>query len=172
MSLRFAVPVFVLLAGIAIAADSASQGKHSFPRVRVGGIMVTAGYTHWSGPYPYYPYAFYGPFGYGPWGWPYYGYVYDPFLYNPYLHPGFLTGFPYGPTLGEVKLKSEDKNAWVYLDGALAGRADKLKSMWLEPGAYHLEVRSGDKTFGQKVYVLSGKTLKLTADLNRGEVRP
>ena len=60
----------------------------------------------------------------------------------------------------------------MYLDGALAGKADKLKNMWLEPGAYNLEVRSGNKQFSQKVYVLSGKTLRLTADWNRGEVRP
>jgi hypothetical protein len=85
---------------------------------------------------------------------------------------GSSPGFGYGPSMGEIKLKSDDKSAWVYLDGALAGKADRLKTMWLEPGAYNLEVRSGDKRFAQKVYVLTGKTLRLTADLTRSEVRP
>ena len=31
-----------------------------------------------------------------------------------------------------VKIEGADKNALVYLDGALAGRADKLKQMWLD----------------------------------------
>jgi hypothetical protein len=138
------------------------------PRVRLGGIYVGAGYSRFSG--PFYP----GYYGYRPWAWSSFGwpYAYDPFFYGPYLHPGFLTGFGYRPNMGEIKLRSSDREAWVYLDGALAGKAEKLKSMWLEPGAYNLEVCSGDRKFGQRVYVLSGRTLKLTADLERAEVRP
>ncbi len=108
----------------------------SWPHVRVGGFAVNAGYSA------------YGP----PW--------FDPFLLG-YVNPGFYTGFPYQPAMGQVRLRTRDKTAWVYIDGGLAGRADKLKNMWLEPGTYDVEVRGGRQTFQQKIYVLSGKTLTL-----------
>ena len=72
--------------------------------------------------------------------------------------------------MGAVKLEGVDKNALVYLDGALAGRADKLKRMWLDPGAYDLELRTGDRSATQRIYVLSGKTLKVTPDMMVNEV--
>lgn len=168
---RLVIPLACLLTATAFAGDNSdkddSAKTHKWPRVRLGGIMIGAGYSHFSGPmYPYYPY-YYSPYG-SLWN----TYAWDPFFYGPYVHPGFLYGFHYGPSMGELKLKSEDKDAWVYLDGALAGKAEKLKSMWLEPGVYKLEVRSGSRKFDQKVYVLSGKTLRLTADLEKQEVRP
>lgn len=166
-TLRIAAPLAFALVGLAIAAEGPAQdsaGKNrthsTWPRIRLGGIMIGAGYSHYSGRgYGYYPY-----YGHRGWGF------YDPFLYG--FHPGFFGGFGYAPSMGEIKLRSEDKEAWVYLDGGLAGKVDKLKTLWLEPGAYNLEVRSGGKRFEQKVYVLSGKTLRLTADWNRAEVRP
>lgn len=184
--LTLAVLLAAVPASLALADDSqpskttepASQStNHRWPRVRFGGFAVNAGYTHFSGP-GYYPYGYYGPWapwGAGPWGFSaaYSPFYWDPFYYGPYLHPGFFRGFGYGgPAMGEVKLKTADKDAWIYLDGALAGKADKLKDMWLEAGAYNLEVRSGPKTFSRKIYVLSGKSMRLTADIVRGEVRP
>ena len=165
----------MLLTNIALATDVADSGakdkdSSTRPRIRFGGLTIGAGYSHFSGSrygYPYYAYHPWGPWG--SYGWPY---AYDPFLYGPYLHPGFFSGFGYGPAMGEVKIKSADHNAWVYLDGGLAGKAEKLKTIWLEPGAYNLEIRAGDRKFGQKIYVLSGRTLKLTADMARSEVRP
>jgi hypothetical protein len=48
------------------------------------------------------------------------------------------------------------------LDGAYAGKAGDLKSMWLDPGAYQFEVRQDSRTaFSRKIYVLSGKTLRI-----------
>ncbi len=145
---------------LAAEDDSTVKKDKSWPRVHLGGIMVNAGYSHLSGPGFYrYPYSYYPEF----WGAGPYSY-YDPF-FGPYLHPGFYTGFGYQPLLGQLKVQTADKNAWVYLDGALAGRADKLKTIWLEPGAYQLEVRSGDKKLDHKVYVLSGKTFKVTPNM-------
>lgn len=180
--LSIVVPFAVLAAGLAFAEappDTRQENSdkqdttRSRPRIRFGGLMVNAGYSHFSGgPFfsPFYGFPF-RPWMWGPnaWNWPM---MYDPFFYGPYLHPGFFTGFGRYPAMGEIKLKSGDADAWVYLDGALAGKADKLKNMWLEPGVYNLEVRSGGKRFAQKVYVLSGKTLRLTADPERAEVRP
>lgn len=184
-----AASLAVLSAGLVLAdqpqdskqqPDSAAQtSTRSRPHIRFGGFAVNAGYSHFSGP-RFGPYGYYPYYGWGPWapmGW--YGaaafspFYWDPFYWGPYMHPGFFNGFGYGgPGMGEVKLRASDKEAWVYLDGALAGKADKLKNMWLEPGAYNLEVRSGAKSFSKRIYVLSGKTFKLTADSERGEVRP
>jgi len=89
---------------------------------------------------------------------------FDPFLLWPFA-PGFATGFVYQPNMGEVKIQTSHKTAWVYLDGALAGRADHLRSMWLDPGVYKFEVREGNRSYVQRIYVLTGKTLKLTPEL-------
>jgi hypothetical protein len=68
--------------------------------------------------------------------------------------------------MGEVKLNDAPKDAMVYLDGAYAGSVAKLKSMWLEPGIYQLEVRDdGGLAWEKKIYVLSGKTLDLRPSL-------
>lgn len=148
----------LILVGLAAAA-LLSAG----PRVRVGSIQVSGSYTHGWGP------GWWGPGWYGPWGpaWrsPYWGF-YDPFWYGSWMHPGYLRGFAQGPGMGEIKLSSPSKDAIVLLDGAYAGEARKLKSLWLEPGIYHIEVRDAKAgSFEKKVYVLSGKTLELRAQL-------
>ena len=149
-------------------AEKAEKKESRWPRVRLGGIYVGAGYSRFSG-YPGYGYY---PYGYGYpgrfWGYP--GYAWDPFFYGgPWIHPGYYNGFAYGPNLGEVKLETSDKTATVYVDGAFAGYSGKLKNMWLEPGAYNLEVRSGGGDFQKRVYVLTGKTLTLDARSKPGQ---
>lgn len=109
-----------------------------FAGVRLGGIYVGAGYTRWAGYYPWY-------------------WSYDPFFYSPY----YATGFVRGPNMGQVRLQSFDRSAEVFLDGGYAGKAGELKSIWLRPGKYDLEVRSSGTTFSRKIYVLSGKTMRL-----------
>jgi len=125
------------------------------PRIRLGGIMVGAGYSRssaWC--------CGYGGYGsYGPW-WPAY-FGWDGILYHPY----YLSGFGWGANMGEVKLRSAQKDAEVFLDGAYAGTASERKSMWLDPGAYNLEVRSpGAVPYTRRIYVLSGKSLKVRAE--------
>jgi len=140
----------------------AAPEKSKF-RFRLGGISVGAGYTHFSGPY-YYPYAYpYAPFGYpGDWVAASYWYPISS-LYPPY-GPG---AFGYGDGRGEVRLMADPNAAEVYIDGGYAGTADKLKSMWLDPGAYDLTVSAGGREpFHQRLYVLSGKSLKISAKLN------
>jgi hypothetical protein len=150
--------VFALLLPAVLAADDDSKPRR---RVRLGGIAVGANYT--SGP-GWYPYSYYGPY-WRPWG------LYDPYWYSPFISPGLYTGFTYGPNMGEIKLTASDKEASVYLDGAYAGTANKLKSIWLEPGAYNLEVRdTGGHSYTRRVYILSGKTLRINANL--AEAKP
>lgn len=133
-----------LLTGIALGLWSTliAQAK---PRVRLAGVSIGASYARTSGYYPFF-------------GFPY---LYDPLFFG-FVHPGFYGGFGYAPYLGEVRLRTSDKTGAVFLDGAYAGELSKLKHMWLEPGAYNLEVRSeGRPQFERRIFVLSGKTLDL-----------
>ena len=135
----------------------AATTKSSHPHIRFGGFYVSAGYSRFAGVYPFY--------GFYPGSW-----YYDPFIFTPIFAPGYYTGFAYQPNQGAVKIQGAEKDAWVYLDGALAGRADKLKQIWLDPGAYTLGLQQGGRTVTRRIYVLSGKTLKVTPDLM--EARP
>jgi hypothetical protein len=144
-----------------IGCLAASAAFADRPRVRLGGVVVGASYT--SGPAWY----GYGPWGYGPGFYrPWWG-LYDPFWTSSYLHPVLYGGYYNGPNMGQIKLDAP-KDASVYLDGAFAGMASKLKTISLEPGIYQLEVKgSSGGEYRKKVYVLSGKTLDI-----RAEVKP
>ncbi|MGZ4786966.1 MAG: PEGA domain-containing protein [Terriglobales bacterium] len=61
-----------------------------------------------------------------------------------------------------MKLINASKDAEVYIDNAYAGKAGDLKRISIKPGAYNLELRVvGKEPIQRRVYVLSGKTLKL-----------
>ncbi|MGA8151221.1 MAG: PEGA domain-containing protein [Terriglobales bacterium] len=135
--------------------EDSGSGEHRL-HLRLGTIFLGAGYSRVSGP-GYYPYDFY-PLGaeYSAFWFPYWG----PY---PFLAPGY---FGYGSAKGKVRLSAEPKTAEVYLDHAYAGTADHLKNIWLEPGAYDLSLAAaGHEAFRQRIYVLSGKSLKITAKL-------
>ena len=95
---------------------------------------------------------FVGP-AFAPMGW--YGYGYGPF-YGPYPYGAY-----YGvPNVGHVKLDTKVKNAQVFVDGAYAGTSGKLKTMWMRPGTYTIELRApGGEQFTEKIYVAAGKTV-------------
>ncbi len=103
-----------------------------------GGIVVGPSFGGW-----YYPY--YGPYG----------------IYAPYpAYQVALSG------AGELRLKTNVKNSDVFINGAYAGKAAKLKSMWLRPGTYNLEIRaSGYASYFERIYVVAGKTMHLDAQL-------
>lgn len=143
---------------------SAESGRKT--HVRLGTISVGASYTHFSGPfygYPWYPYGYgYSPVLWSPF-WSYYG----PLYYPPYFSPG--------NGRGAVKLDADPKSAQVFIDNAYAGTVAKLKSFWLDPGAYDLAVTAeGRAPYRQRIYVLSGRTLRIKAALQpeSGEVAP
>ena len=134
------------------AKDENTSHKY---HLRLGGGALTAGYV--SGPM-WYPYAAYGYY-------PYYGAAFNPFWapLSPYYYPA---SFSYGDDKGQIELKADPKNAWVYIDGAYAGTVQRLKNIWLDPGAYDLSIRAdGREPFQQRVYVLTGKTLNINAKL-------
>jgi len=144
--------------------DSQSDEHHRRLHVHLGTISVGAGYSRFSGPF------FYNPFWYGfyPYNFGYSPFFYDPFFYSPFYAPGYLGGYSYGAGKGEVKLSGAPKNAEIYLNGGYAGTANKLKTMWLDPGAYDLSVSTPDSaSFHQRIYVLSGKSLKIAAKFSK-----
>jgi hypothetical protein len=151
-------------AGVRLEGAARDGGR----RIRLGGVSVGAGYSRgWPG-YGFYGPRYWGPAWYGsvaynPWAWgPNWG-GYDPFWYSPLaVHPGYWMGFGPGEGMGEVKLETEVKTASVYIDGGYAGAVKDRRSMWLRPGTYELRVRDGGKkTYAQRIYVLSGKTLRV-----------
>lgn len=129
-------------------ADNKSSGHRT--RVRLGGVAVSAGYSNFfPGFYPYDP--FYYPLS-AMWWNPFWGF-----------YPAFPADyFSSGNGKGELKLNGLPKNASVYVNGGYAGTADHLKSFWLDPGVYDLEVSVPDgQHYKQRLYVLTGKTLHI-----------
>ncbi len=144
-------------------SDKPAQNQDRKWHVRLRPVLIGASYSRFDGPF-YYPYGLY-PFGgyYQSWLW-------DPYWAYPLSYPpGY---FGYNDGRGEVKLTLEPRTvdpklAEVYLDNAFAGTADHLKNMWLEPGAYELSVLTKDgPAFRRRIYVLSGRSLKIAAKLD------
>lgn len=133
--------ISVLLLCLALFATPAFTG------VRLGGISVGVGYSHFSGP------------GYYPYGYPYF---YDPFWAPfPWYAPAYYFAGAAHP-MGEVRLSGADKLAEVYIDGGYAGLVKDLKKLRLDPGAYTVEIHVQGKTPQQRrLYVISNKTVKV-----------
>jgi hypothetical protein len=95
------------------------------------------------------------------WGW------YSPYYYAPFGWYGYYGPYPYyRSNMGELKLKTNVKDADVYINGAYAGKAVKLKSMWLRPDKYNIEIRAqGYAAYFQQIYLLPGKTMQMKVDL-------
>jgi hypothetical protein len=84
---------------------------------------------------------------------------YDPFYaryaYRPYAV--FRS-----PNSGAVKLDTKVKDAQVFINGAYAGTAGKLKKISLRPGSYNIELRAqGMPTYSERIYVVAGKTVRV-----------
>jgi len=132
-------------------------------RVYLGGVSLTSGYNRFSGP------AY--------WGAPFYGYYGSQFRtpfwpsHAPYGGLAVSGFYPAqnsqrGPNMGEIKLQAEPMTASVFINVAYAGRVQDLRSMSLEPGVYNLRIETeGRPGFARRVYVLSGKTLEIEANL-------
>ena len=134
--------------------DESNSGRKT--HFKLGTVSVGGGYSHVSG-YPWYPY---GPYGYRS----YYAYgFWDPFWSPSSPYPVDLA---YGSGKGELQLKADPKDAEVFIDGAYAGTVQRLKNIWLDPGAYDLSFSAaGREPFQRRVYVLTGKMLSISAKL-------
>jgi hypothetical protein len=139
-------------------ADNQDRKWH----VKLGPALVGAGFSRFGGPL-YYPY------GLSPFDGFYGAALWDPNWAYPLSYPVGYFGRNDGR--GEVKITLEPRTvdpklAEVYVDNAFAGTADHLKNVWLEPGAYDLSVLSKSGSYRRRIYVLSGRSLKIAAKLD------
>lgn len=103
-----------------------------------------------------------GGFGFGGyWGPGLYGYGYPYYWGGPYAYGPYAYGYYGGPTTGEVKLVAPAKNDLVFVDGAYAGLAGKLKHFRLSAGDHNIELRdnNGHSLFQERIDVIRGRTI-------------
>jgi len=87
--------------------------------------------------------------------------VFDPFFDYPYPYaypPDYMA-----ENFGYVKIKTDRKDASVYVDGGFADKIEKAKKFALRPGTHNIELRDSDgrSLFSERVAVLVGKTTEL-----------
>ena len=87
--------------------------------------------------------------------------VFDPFFDYPYPYaypPDYMAS-----NFGYVKIKTDNKDASVWVDGGFADKIEKAKKFALRPGTHDIELRDSDgrTLFHEKVAVLVGKTTEL-----------
>ena len=87
--------------------------------------------------------------------------VFDPYFDYPYPYayePDYMA-----QNFGYVKIKTDHKDATVYVDGGYADRIEKAKKFALRPGTHDIELRDSDgrTLLHEKVAVLVGKTTEL-----------
>ena len=87
--------------------------------------------------------------------------VFDPFFNYPYPYayePDYMAA-----TFGYVKIKTDLKDASVYVDGGFADKIEKAKKFALRPGTHDIQVRDSDgrTLFQERVAVIVGKTTEL-----------
>ena len=121
------------------------------PAMAAAQVHVGVGVGFWGPGYPGY-YGYWRPYPY--WG-PYYGGYYGSY------YGGYGGYYGYGRPLGEVKIKSPEPDARIYINGSLAGRAHDLKKFYLRPGTYDVEQRIDNDVQKERIYVLAERTLKI-----------
>jgi hypothetical protein len=89
--------------------------------------------------------------------------VFDPFFAYPYPYaypPDYMA-----PTFGYVKIKTDRKDASVFVDGGFADKVAKAKKFALRPGNHNIELRDSDNRtiYKEQVAVTVGKTGKAAA---------
>jgi hypothetical protein len=89
--------------------------------------------------------------------------VFDPFFTYPYPYaypPDYMAA-----NFGFVKIKTDRKDASVYVDGGFADKIGKAKKYALRPGNHSIELRDSDgrTLYKEQVAVTVGKTTELHA---------
>jgi hypothetical protein len=87
--------------------------------------------------------------------------VFDPFFDYPYPYayaPDYMSA-----NFGYVKIKTDRKDAAVYVDGGFADKVEKAKKFALRPGTHDIELRDSDgrTLFRERVAVIVNKTTEL-----------
>jgi hypothetical protein len=89
--------------------------------------------------------------------------VFDPFFTYPYPYaypPDYMAA-----NFGFVKIKTDRKDASVFVDGGFADKVAKAKKYALRPGNHDIELRDSDgrTIYKERVAVIVGKTTELHA---------
>src|SRR6266568_5991797 len=89
--------------------------------------------------------------------------VFDPFFAYPYPYaypPDYMAA-----NFGYVKIKTDRKDASVFVDGGFADKVEKAKKFALRPGNHNIELRDSDgrTLYKEQVAVIVGKTTELHA---------
>src|SRR5215471_11733340 len=89
--------------------------------------------------------------------------VFDPFFTYPY--PYAYPSDYMAANFGIVKIKTDRKDASVYVDGGFADRIEKAKKFALRPGNHNIELRDSDgrTLYKERVAIIVGKTTELHA---------
>ena len=87
--------------------------------------------------------------------------VFDPFFTYPYPYaypPDYMAA-----NFGFVKIKTDIKDASVFVDGGFADKITKTKKYALRPGTHEIELRDSDgrAIYQERVAVIVGKTTEL-----------
>jgi len=87
--------------------------------------------------------------------------VFDPLFAYPYPYaypPDYMAS-----NFGYVKIKTDRKDASVFVDGGFADKVEKAKKFALRPGNHEIELRDSDgrMLYKQQIAVLVGKTTEL-----------
>ncbi len=87
--------------------------------------------------------------------------VFDPFFEYPYPYvysPDYMA-----ENFGYVKIKTDQKDDSVYIDGGFADKIGKAKQFALRPGTHDIELRDSDgrQVFHERVAITVGKTTEL-----------
>src|SRR2546430_3719661 len=89
--------------------------------------------------------------------------VFDPFYTYPYPYaypPDYMS-----ENFGYIKIKTDRKDASVFVDGGFADKVEKAKKFALRPGNHDIELRDSDgrTLYKERVAVIVGKTTELRA---------
>jgi len=89
--------------------------------------------------------------------------VFDPFYTYPYPYaypPDYMS-----ENFGYIKIKTDRKDASVFVDGGFADKVEKAKKFALRPGNHDIELRDfdGRTLYKERVAVIVGKTTELRA---------
>lgn len=86
-------------------------------------------------------------------------------LYFDYPYPYAYPPDYMATNFGYVKIKTDRKDASVYVDGGFADKIEKAKKFALRPGTHNIELRDSDgrMLFHERIAVLVGKTTELHA---------
>lgn len=153
------------------------------PVSNVDVIIAFPYYGPWGYWYPWYGgfgwgygYVGYNPWFYGAtcWGWGRYGFWYDPAAYHWAPEPDTAAIEPEEeePTVGTVRIRSNQDSARVYVDGQLVGIVDDFNGLSdhleLEKGRHTIELQAdGFEPARTEVNVKAGRTQTVRVNLKR-----